>query len=71
VVLPSREMFETVAFSDAQLVCIGWICVQWSFFFQIYCILERRFFFGSINFSCFCSSFHCQLWDTRFCGFFF
>jgi len=33
VLLPLREMFKTVVFSDAQIVCIGWICVLWSFFF--------------------------------------
>ena len=45
VLLPLHEMFKTVAFSNAQIVCIGWICVLWSVFFRIYCILVRRFFF--------------------------
>lgn len=60
VLLPSREMFKTVAFSVVRIVCIGWICVQWSFFSDLL-YFERSIFFGSVNFSCFCSSFRCHL----------
>lgn len=70
VLLPLHEMCKTVASSDVQIVCIGWKCVLWSFFFRFIKFLNVDFFFGSINFSCFCSSFHYQTWYPILCFFF-
>lgn len=59
VLFPLRKMFKTVAFPMHKYFVLAEFVYN-DQFFQIFCILERRFFFGSINFSCFCSSFHCQ-----------